>query len=495
MSKNRSVSEQLPPMIYQDDFVERSNIGWRIEQAEPDPNNPLLVPEMPWDSATPCVGHGTVLKDPIDGVFKAWVVAMADEEPRDWVLGDIPHPNWPHKQHEYRFQIAYYRSADGVQWERPELDVCSFGDQQKTNLLFYGSCGRSTYASVIIDQEENPAEPYEMFVFQDLSLGYDRDTIAGFENPGRGLFRYRSSDGVHWRPVEGPTDFLKDGDSLYVFRDRSGGYRLHHKIGMPAFPGGNIPYDCYPGGARTMWVRTSENGSEWSERFPILLPDWRDHPADQFMDLGYHPYGEGIIAVVTNYHAVSQTIDAGFAASLDGRRWWRPSRQPCLPLEPLGDYGGGMIWMTRELVRDGDRLYLYYGAAEGLHCDIHAKVDNQYLFYGAFCRASWEIGRMWAAVPACGGPVPGHLTTPLIDGGGRKLVLNGVAMEGGEITVEVLDGERKSLPGFAFADGIPLQGDEKLHTYRWQGGDVIPVEKAHLRFRLKRARLYGYQLV
>jgi hypothetical protein len=482
-------------MIYADDFVERANIGWRIEQAQPDPNNPLLVPEKPWDSGSPCIGHGTVLKDPVDGQFKAWVVAIEDEKPREWVLGNIPHADWPHRQHEYRMRVAYYTSIDGVRWERPRLDHCPYGDQPKTNVLFYGSCGRSTYASVMIDPEDNPDEPYEMFIFHDLHLGYDQDTVEGFENPGRGLFRYRSRDGVHWRPIEGPTDFLKDGDGLYVFRDRNGGYRLHHKIGMPAFPGGYVPYDCYRGGTRTMWVRTSDDGREWSERFPILLPDWRDHPADQFMDLGYHPYGEGIIAILTNYHAVSQNIDASFAASPDGRTWWRPSRQPCLPNGPLGDIGGGMIWMTRELVRDGGRIYFYYGATEGIHGDIHAKTDNQYLFYGAFCRASWEMGRMWAAVPACGGPVPAHLTTAQVDCAGKHVVLNGVTLDGGEITVELLDDQRKPIPGFTQSEGVAFQGNEKRHTFRWQDGASIPVEKAHLRFRLQRARLYGYQLV
>lgn len=485
----------MPPMIYADDFVEHANIGWRIEQAQQDPHNPLLEPKMPWDSATPCVGHGTVLKDPIDGHFKAWVVALEDEEPRDWVLGNIPYPDYPHRQHQYKMRIAYYASPDGVHWERPELDLCSYGDYKKTNLVFYGSSGRSTYASVFIDPQENPVEPYEMFVFHDLGIGYGKDTVAGFQNKGHGLFRYRSKDGIHWRPVEGPTDFLKDGDSLYVYRARDGSYLMHHKVGIPAFPGGNVPYDCYRGGTRTMWERKSPDGTHWSERFPILLPDWRDHPGDQFMDLGYHPYGEGIIAIVTQYHSVPQTIDAAFAASRDGRTWWRPSRQPTIPNAPLGDYGGGMIWMTRELVQDGDRFYLYYGATEGLHCDIYAKTDNQYLFYGVMCRASWEVGRMWAAIPACGGPVEAHLTTPMLECAGKQIRLNAVTLGDGEVTVELLDKERKPIPGFSRAEAIPFRGDDKLAGFRWKNAATINVEKAHVRLYLKRARLYGYQLV
>ena len=130
-----------------------------------------------------------------------------------------------------------------------------------------------------------------------------------------------------------------------------------------------------------------------------------------------------------------------------------------------------------------------------MHCDIYAKTDNQYLFYGAFCRASWEVGRMWAAVPACGGPIPGHLTTPLLDCAGKRVRLNAVTVDDGEVTVELLDAERKPIPGFTRADGAPFRGDARLADFRWNGGDTIPVEKAHVRLYMRRARLYGYQLV
>jgi hypothetical protein len=212
------------------------------------------------------------------------------------------------------------------------------------------------------------------------------------------------------------------------------------------------------------------------------------------MDLQYHPHGEGVIGLTTMYHSVPQTIDALFAASRDGKTWWRPSRQPCLPNGPLGDYGGGMIWLTRDLIEHDGRLYLYYGATQGIHGDTYAKTDNQYMFYGAFCRASWEIGRLWAAVPACGGPVEARLTTPLMDVANKKLTLNAVTLQDGEVTAELLDAERKPIPGFTRSDAIPFRGDDKFAHFSWRGGDTMLTEKAHLRLYLKRARLYGYRL-
>ena len=61
-------------MILADDFREHHNIAWRGEPGRPDPNNPLMVPEYPWDAGA-TFSHGTVLKDPIDGLYKMWYLS------------------------------------------------------------------------------------------------------------------------------------------------------------------------------------------------------------------------------------------------------------------------------------------------------------------------------------------------------------------------------------------------------------------------------------
>lgn len=49
----------------------------------------------------------------------------------------------------------------------------------------------------------------------------------------------------------------------------------------------------------------------------------------------------GLVGVM---HTLHQTIDNQFALSSDGVSWWRPARRPNVPLLPLGEYGGGLIW-------------------------------------------------------------------------------------------------------------------------------------------------------
>jgi hypothetical protein len=485
------MSSKLPPMIFADDFVERHKIAWRIEQAQQDPANPLLEPKYPWDDAVVGCGHGTALKDPIDGKFKAWVPSLSED--------------LQYKRGETQFRLTYLESDDGLRWQRPELDVCSLAGYPKTNILMdFDSGGRATYASVFVDPEQNPDEPYEMFVFRDVFFRNKNLRVAGFsQTPGKdwldayekyyGLYRYRSRDGIAWRPVEGPIS-LKSGDSCNVHRDPNGSYVAHHKDTLPAPAGGFVPYDVASGEVRVNFRRTSDDGTHWSERQVMMAADWYDHQADQIMEVGRYPYRDGYIGLTTIYHAYDQTMDMQFAASRDSVSWWRPlPRKPCLPNRPLGVYGGGMIWPTRTLIEHEGRLYIYYGALDALHGDLYAKDQSCMHFHGAWCRASWDLGRMWAAVSAEGGQCPGYLTAPALRAPGGKLHLNALTCPGGKIEAELLDESMKVVPGYSRDLCRPFEGDQKCAPIRWQKHATAPQKPVHLRLWITRAFLYGFE--
>lgn len=479
-----------PPVIFSDDFEEHHKIAWRIEQAQQDPNNPLLEPKYPWDDAVVGCGHGTALKDPIDGKFKAWTSSLSED------LG--------YTRGQTNFRLTYLESDDGVEWRRPQLDVCSFPGYAKTNILMdFESGGRATYASVFIEPHKNPQEPYEMFVFRDVFFRNPNLCVAGFDqSPGKdwldaynkyyGLYRYRSKDGIHWRPVEGPIS-LKSGDTCYIHRDQEG-YVSHHKDSLPAPAGGFVAYDVGSGEIRVNFRRTSPNGTHWSERQIMMAADWNDHQADQIMEVGRYPYRDGFIGLTAIYHANYQTMDLQFAASKDSMSWWRPlPRRPCLPNESLGEYGGGMIWPTRTLIEHDGRLYIYYGALDALHGDLYEKDQSTMHFHGAWCRASWEMGRFWAAVSAEGGMCPGYLTTPPLEVEGKQLHLNAKTLQSGKIEVELLDESKKVIPGFAREDCQPFDGDQKNAVVTWKKQSACPRKHVHLRLWITRAFLYGFE--
>jgi hypothetical protein len=482
-------------MIFSDDFDERFRVAWRIEPGVQDPGNPLVEPKYPWEDVVVGCGHGTALKDPIDGKFKAWSSALAGDN-KPFVRAS-----------ESYFRLTYMESDDGIEWRRPMLDICPYPGYEKTNILMdFPSGGRATYASVFIDPEENPREPYEMFVFRDAFFRNENLCVAGFDQqPAKdwldayykyyGLYRYRSNDGIHWRPVEGPIN-LKSGDTCYIHRDPEFGYVAHHKDTLPAPAGGYVAYDIGSGEVRINFRRTSPDGTHWTDRAIMMAADWRDHQADQIMEVGRYPYRDGFIGLTAVYHAMDQTMDLQFAASADkGVTWWRPMpRKPCLGNAPLGDYGGSMMWPLRTLIEHEGRLYIYYGGLTGIHGDLDMKDQSAIRFNGAFCRASWEIGRLWSATSAEGGMCPGYMTTKKLEGvEGKKLVVNAVTRGEGKVEAELLDESKKVIDGFSREECQAFQGDDKFATITWEANNVCPRDGIHLRLWVTRAFLYGFE--
>jgi len=153
-----------------------------------------------------------------------------------------------------------------------------------------------------------------------------------------------------------------------------------------------------------------------------------------------------------------------------------------------------MLWPMRGFVIDGDKAHLCYsGIRGGLHGDMYSDQGNCGAFEGAFCRATWELGRMWAAIHYLGNDREAYLTTPALACGGKTLFVNAVTRDAGKVEAELLDAELKPVEGYARADCRALRGDEKCAPLTWGASSKVALETAHLRIILTDARLYGFE--
>ncbi len=491
-----------PPMLLADDFVEHFHIAWRIEPGTLDPDNPLIAPAFPWDMGA-TFSHGTVLIDPKDGLYKAWY------------LSTPPYSN--------DRQLTYAYSEDGRTWVRPELDIYPCDGYARTNILLGSSMGgQVTQVSVFIHPDADEKDRrYELFCFRRPT--FTRWRTPGYGNPSRliqglplppghkhhyhGLYRHFSPDGLHWTPVGEPLAGDEEtkqvfgsrpfvaSDGLYVFQLRDGRYVIHDKVEIPAVPGGFVKYDVGAGLCRTIARRESEDGWHWPHTYEnVMTPDWRDPQDTQFMELVFNDYNDGYVGIATVYHAIEATIDLQFTGSADGHKWFRPARRPCLGLVPLGELGGGMVWPMKGFVFDGDKAHLYYAGMRGIHGNLYSeKPDPSGTFQGAMCRASWDIGRMWAAMHHAGNDETAWLTAPIQDMRGKKLFINAVTVNRGTVTAELLDSRRVPIKEYKREDCRPFSGDAKCAPLVWAEHETIGLERAYLRIILKDARLYGFE--
>ncbi|MFH0965800.1 MAG: hypothetical protein V2A58_17520 [Planctomycetota bacterium] len=495
------MTRRYPPMIFADDFVERQDIGWRMEPGRKDPSNPVLAPKYPWDGGTLGM-HAAVHKDPIDGLYRAWYISMP--------------------KHSYDRQLTYAESEDGVRWVRPELDIYPCDGCEKTNIILGSRMGGwVSQPSVFIRPDAEPERRYEMFCYRDPlyyrwqtpGYGCPDHRIEGLPlPPGHshhyyGMHRHFSNDGIHWRvegePIAGDRKTKEvyggrpfvSSDSLTVCRLRDGRYVVHNKVELPALPGGYVSYDVGRGICRTIARRESPDGWRWGDTYEnIITPDWRDPQDTQFMELMMNEYNDGHIGIATVYHCGEQTIDLQFAGSADGRKWFRPVRRPCVSLEPLGEIGGGMIWPTQQFVIDGDDVHLYYAGLTGLHGNLYdAGNGNLGTRAGALCRATWKLGRMWAVLNFGGHDAPASVTTREVPCGGKTLFINAVTRGAGKVEAELLDADRKPIAGHSRGNCNAFRGDEKCAALTWGDRSKVLPERAQLRIILTDALLYGFE--
>jgi hypothetical protein len=532
------VPSPLPPYIanekmqfsflMSEDFQERVNIAWRVEEAEKDPKNPLVEPKYEWDGA--CVFlHGSVVVDPADNLWKAWYLSK-------------PVGKGPHENPAAGRILTYAESEDGIHWTRPELDI-ALRDGKKTNILLdLDSGGLCQHPSIILHPDAPPDWRYEMYLLRYPENEGPNSVVRGFPlGPGEtkstsGVYRYHSADGKNWKAWEKLP--LDTRDSVLVHQLADGSYRTYYKGIIPVPPGGLVPYDVSVGDCRIIVVRTSPEGTNWSGYEPVITPDWMDPQDTQFMELDTVPQRGGYVGTLAVYHLLTQTIDIQFAASRDGKHWWRPDRRPCVPLKNLGDYGGGMIWPLQSPIQHDGRLYFYYAGCDGLHADhmtteivqnfrraktlnwpnyptglrleqdAYSPLASMTWFHSAGCRASWKAGRLWAAVTASGGPMEGMLGTKTLSVGGKRLRVNAATIRDGSLQVELLKGksipgregplaeglvqDEKPIPGFSRADCKVFKGDNESALIQWKGGDRCPAGELRTRFYLNQTRLYSF---
>ncbi|NQT59873.1 MAG: hypothetical protein HQ557_12895 [Bacteroidetes bacterium] len=503
---SRKINSEAMPLLMPDNFEALHLVSWRVEQGIPDPNNPLLEPAMPWDSGG-VMAHGTVLHDPIDGLWKAWQVSTPAEEK---IEGSDA-------KHEGFRRLTYLESKDGINWYRPELPYVSWPGYDYTNIILdLDSGGSAQYASVLVDPT-NKEWPYEMFVMRTPIFGPNPDKVGHLPAPSekRASYRYRSHDGKDWKLVEGPIHPSVGGgaDVCYVHREPDGSYVSYYKA-YPKLREGDrmIPYDNNPrGGLRQVARKTSSDGSKWGEETIVMGRDWRDPDFAQYLELCPVKVEGGYVAFVNYYNTSIQTMSMEFAASRDGIHWWRPDRRPALSNPPLGDYGGGMMWQMHHPILEKSKMHVYYAGSEGIHGEIfdtrigpRIEVGGETVigsqtptlpFNTALCRATWQSDRLWALVSSAGGMTIGAAVTHVENSGGGNLVVNIHVKKGGEFLAELLDESGIPLQGFSVEDCQPLIGNHNQTTIKWNGGEKAPAKTVKIRFVLKRAFLYGYNWV
>ncbi len=410
----------------------------------------LAHPVLTGDGGAPARIYGTVHRDAATGEFRMW------------------------------YGRNYATSRDGLDWEKPALEITRVAGKPTNIVLPKGGGG------VLVDEAEpDPAKRYKALLAEPIEVG--------------GFSGYYSADGLNWHRY-GQDRLLTVGSEVgQVMRDPA--TRKYFAYIRP-YPPKHFPKAVRE--KRLGAVLTSDDFVHWSEMKIVLVPDavddaWVKAPDQrtEFYAMNGFAYGRSYLGIVPLFRIeriVEKTepnrsrydgpMEGQLITSRDGLNWSRmQNRSPVIPSGP--DFDQSIMNVATGPLVVGDEVWHYYTAINATH---GAPTPPKRI---TVALARWRLDGF---VSLDAGPAEGVVETTLI----KPERVSGLEVNadaaGGRLSIEVLGEDGRPLPGYGAAEAAVIVGDSVRHAARWAGGERLPDQPFCLRFRFVNARLFSYTL-
>ena len=411
---------------------------------------PVLRPEKPWEG-TDVLLYGTVFK-----LGETWRMYYSVRKP-----GESP-------------VMCLAESNDGLQWHRPVLGQVEYEGSKENNIVM-----RPVDLPTICYDPEDSEAPFKM--------------ITHLGKPG-GIYGAVSKDGLRWSMLPGPLIAPSTDVQHIMFSKANGKYVVILKT-----PGGPDRY-----GTRCVSISESEDFRTFSEPELILRPDLVDSPDIEYHGMASFPYADLYIGLAERWHGAPNFMELLLTWSYDLKEWHRPvSRDAFIGPE----YEWNRRWSTGSSappIQVGNHLRFYFGGRSGSHYHVKSGPPR----YCAVGLATITLDRF---VSLSAGFKEGRLVTRPMMWPGGDLLLNASttrdldshpASGGGEMFLEVLDGEGHSIEGFSgsdraeFVGNVPTRNDLAPAVLRWPGDrslNELAGRSIKLVFHMRDSYLYSFR--
>lgn len=474
--------------LFVDDFlIEKTNCKRVYGKPVIHPDSPIVFPETEEEldngncpMAAPF--NDGVWYDVDDKLFKMWYM-----------------PGWFHT-------IAYATSEDGIHWKKNNQDI-----KKNTNLVWEAPEGSERDGSLVwLDTEEkNRSERFKLFQF------YRIQDKQGDSEHEEGWFQ-TSSDGIHWeRPHL--TNHVGDNTSFFYnpFRKK---WCMSVRRSIPAIDSnGKLPI-----GIRSRFYVESDTFSalaSWNreeDEFLWQLTDEKDLPDSRFPNhevtlydlncVAYESIMLGLFGIfrgpenhICAQKGIPKTIDLEVGYSRDGFHFSRPDRTPFLASSrKIGDWNRGYLHASGGLclVVD-DLLYFYFTGFSGISPKLS---KNDTGSPGRMRNAMYAGASTGLAILRRDGFVglqslkkEGYIITRTLSYSGKYLFING-DFSSGQLSVEVLDSNASTVPGFEKEKCIPIIGNYTKMMVKWNGNELKSIDdkKIKLKFHITNGTLFSF---
>lgn len=451
-----------------------SPFGVRLAAQPAQRSGPILQNEQPWEAKG--VSIGTLIRD--GEKYRAWG------------------PCWWENSRGF----CYLESADGMNWQRPELGVVDF-QGRKTNLIDFAFAE----GCVFVDPSAAPHERYKAVRLSDMNdqafakFKQQRpdawEPKARREDVGKVFFIQGavSPDGIHWTPLADPLVVEHSDTQIVACYDQCLRkyviYTRNWLVGwQSAQATASLSHHWISPGRRSIGRTESSDFRQFPLSQLILAPNASMPPSDVLYTncKTTIPGAPGLhVMFPTVWHQSDDTTSVVMAASHDGKLWDFVPGGPVFTTGAFGQWDGGCVFASPNLVElpDGSFALPYTG-----YNFPHKYPRGQLKFLPGYM--VWPQGRIVGLEAAD----RGEFATVAFMPHRPQILVNAVTKRAGSILVEVAGLDGVPLPGRSFADAAPVVGDQYRTPLTWKGQTdlgVGPGTAVFLRFRMDKATLFG----
>lgn len=474
---------------------------------------PLISRDRPWEQTLYFTySNHCVIKDPEDGIVKCWY-----ED-----LGPIDGQGHPRKT-----RVLYAESDDGLNFRKPDLDICVINGHRTNIVMGYVEGGEATtgnpwaHAGVhsngfVIDP--SPPTPDERF-----RTIFSRTTFDSTSGPCRQIQCAHSADGLHWspyatRPVLGSSGNLL-GDVSCVHYDSEARQFVQntrhslmstapHPPGTPRVSHWFGPY--YPHrpdlmNKRRVYQSRSHDFIHWTDPVPIAVPDdERDNLDEGHYGMQQFRVGRLHFATLGVFRYVDNEMEVRLLYSRDGMNFRATDRgQPFLSPRGEGYWDAHMVSITSQPVEMGDEWWFYHGGTSSHHDwwigppegidepEVHDPKEHVRFGLGLARLRKEGIASLDGSRQR-----DGYLITRPVMSPGERLVINAKCREEGSIRAAILDLEGRQMGNCSLDTADLFTGDSTSHTFTWGGDPVLPGagQWRKLHFLLRNAEIFSFRI-
>ena len=420
----------------------------RIETLLKYSGNPVLKPDRPWEGqyvAWPCVIYSKTEK-----LYRMWYMAGGVKEKEvSTVLENIIDNS---ERTTEKFYICYAFSKDGIEWEKPSLNIIK-SDIYPDNNIVYADAGFFIGCATIFEDEKDIdyLKRYKMLIYDNDGNGRD------------GIRTLTSPDGINW-VFAGEFPVLPSQDTTCLWYD-------------PV----NAQYIAFlkdrNDNRRARMVSVSKDFINWSEPDISLAPDLGDAATMNFYgQSAFYQCGQ-YMGFLSIYEQSTQKAYLELIIGSRGTDWMRlPSRPVVLGCGDSGSWDNSGIYcgLQEPILFDNEKCLYYYTGTSSRHDEIDGKagIGIAEFQYGRLMGQQFEGDGWFCSIP---------FRCP-----GGKLYLDANSKK--PLYVEITGcGYGGALKGFGKSDSLSASGNSNMLSVTWNGSDNLD----ELKGRFIRLKVYG----